>query len=88
MKCSSDQLFSVNPRRTVQAAYGALSANQEELKAVQVMAPAVLFLTIAQELRLDINQLLSAASQIIKHDDNPYRTEVAALRAYVCGELK
>lgn len=88
MKCTRDQLYSVNARTAVQAAYGALSANQSETPAVQVMAPAIAFLTISQELGLDINQLLASASQIIKHDDNPYRTEVAAFRAYVAGELK
>lgn len=88
MKCNADQIYSVSARTTVQAAYGALSANQGETPAVQVMAPAVLFLTIAQEFGLDINQLLSSAALIIKNDDNPYRTEVAALRAYVRGELK
>lgn len=88
MKCSADQLYSAPARQTVQAAYGALDSIQHETPAVQVMATAVLFKAIAEELKLDVNQLLASAAAIIKHDDNPYRTEVSALRAYVAGELK
>jgi len=88
MKLDNDKLFSVPARQTVQAAYGSLSANQHEQPAVQVMAAAVLFKVLAEELCLDISQLLSSAARLIKHDDNPYRAEVAALREYVKGELK
>lgn len=87
MKCA-DQLPFVEPRTTVQAAYGALSALQGECPGVQVAAAAVLFWTLMDELKLDVSQLLNQASRIAADDDNHYRREVAALRAYIQGELK
>lgn len=88
MKCTTDQLYSVPARSTVQAAYGALDALQHEPPAVQVMAAAVLFRTLAVELKLDVSQLMASAAHITRDDDNPYRTEVAAFRGYIQGELK
>lgn len=82
-----DQIPFVTPRETVQAAYGALSALQDERPGVQVMSAAVLFKVIADELRLDISELLNKAARITSDDDNPYRTEVAAFREYIRGEL-
>jgi hypothetical protein len=78
----------VEPRMTVQAAYGALSAIQHERPGVQVMASAILFFVLADELKLDISQLISQASRITTDDDTYFRREVKALRAYVQGELK
>lgn len=87
MKCA-DQLPFVEPRTTVQAAYGVLSALQGERPGVQVAAAAVLFYVLADELKLDLSQLINQASRIASDDDTYFRREVKALRAYVQGELK
>lgn len=83
-----DQLPFTHPMQAVQTAYGALSAVQHEAPAVQVAASAVLLRAIADELQLDLSELLSMAARIIHDDDTPYRHEVAAFRSYVRGELK
>ncbi len=88
MTCAADQLPFVEPRTVVQAAYGALSALQGERPGVQVAAASVLFWTLMDELKLDVSQVLSAVSRIVQTDDTPYRREVAALKAYIQGELK
>lgn len=84
----SDHIPFVDPRTSTQAAYGALSAVQGEHPAVQVVAAAVLFKTLCEELKLDVSQLLDQARRIINDDDTYYRREVKALREYVKGELK
>lgn len=88
MTRANDQLPFVKPREAVQAAYGALSAIQLERPGVQLAASAVLFRIIADELRLDISQLLDQARRIINDDDTMFRYEVSAFKEYVKGELR
>jgi hypothetical protein len=91
MTCTSkatDQLPFVEPRTTVQAAYGALSALQSETPGTQLGACVVLFLALVEELKLDVSQLLNQASRIATDDDTFYRPEMRALKAYIQGELK
>ena len=83
-----DHIPFVEPRQTVQAAYGALSAVQGEHPGVQVAAVAVLFKVLAEELKLDVSEVLSQAHRITNADDTYYRREVKALRDYVRGEIK
>lgn len=83
-----DSLGFSSPRTVINAAYASLSANQHERPHVQVAAAAVLFKVLMEELKLDHNDLLILADQLIKADDNYYQVEVQALRAYVQGELK
>lgn len=88
MTKANDQLPFVTPRAAVQAAYGALSAIQGERPGVQLAAATVLFRVLADELRLDISQLLDQGRRLINDDDTAFRYEVAAFREYVKGELK
>lgn len=83
-----DQISFVEPRTVLEASYGALSSIQTERPGVQVMAVAVLFKTLADELKLDVSELMNQASRIATDDDTPYRANVRALREYVKGELK
>lgn len=87
MKCATDQLPFVEPRKTIQAAYGALSAVQDESPGVQLGASAVLFLALVEELNLDVSQVLNQAKRIATDDDTFYRTEMRSLKAYIQGEL-
>jgi heterodisulfide reductase subunit B len=83
-----DHIPFVDPRTTVQAAYGALSAIQGERPGVQVMAAAILIKVLVDELKLDLSELINQASRITNDDDTYFRREVKALRDYVNGELK
>lgn len=88
MSCKAlDQAPFSDPRTTVQAAYGALSAIQGERPGTQLMAVTVLFKTLAETLGADISQLLNSAERLTTDDDTFFRREVKALREYVKGEL-
>lgn len=71
----------------VASAYAQLTVLQGEDPAIQALAPALLFLTICQELRLDVSEVLAKVGLMSKHDDTPFQREMAALRAYIRGEL-
>lgn len=70
----------------VRAAFSAVSALQVELPQVQVMGTAVLFLTMCNELGLDISEVLNKAQRMAQ--DGDIERQVSALVDYVRGELK
>lgn len=71
----------------VACAYAQLSVLDGEDPALQALAPALLFLTICQEMRLDVSEMLAKVALMSKHDDTPFQREMAALRSYIHGEL-
>jgi hypothetical protein len=82
-----DRLSMVPARDTVQTAYAALSGAQSADPAQQVMAYAILFKEACQVLRLDVSQMLDAATRLTRHAEDTYSLEVHALRDYIKKEL-
>lgn len=83
-----DRLNAVNPQDVVQAAYAALSGAQS-LRPNHIVLGAALFVrALADELGLNVSDLLAKAERIERDADVHYQPEVRALRTFIRNEVK
>lgn len=69
------------------ATYRALSALDNEKPEVRYLAPAMLFVVMAQQLSRDPHNDIAAVKRIAAAAEGPFTEQVQALRDYVNGEM-
>lgn len=82
-----DRLNAVDPFKTVQSAYAALSGAQRFDAQYQVLGAAVLFYAYSKKLGLDPFHLLHKAERIYDDANFAYGYHVRALEDYITGEI-
>lgn len=70
------------------AAYRALSVLDGEKPEVKFLAPALLFVVMAQQLGRDPHNDIAAIRRIARAAEGPFTEQVQALRDYVTGEMR
>lgn len=85
---NTDRLNSMKPQEAAQSAYAQISAVQHLPPDQQVAGAVLLLRAMAEELRLDLSQLMQQAARVMDDADTYYNREVSALRMYVRKELK
>ena len=83
MSLNRDQLNMVPAFDTIRTAYGALSGAQGDPPAQQVMAYAILFNEVCNELRLDPAEMLDKARRLHRHAEDNLSIELRALSNYI-----
>lgn len=82
-----DRLNAVDPFKTVQSAYAALSGAQRFPAQYQVLGAAVLFIAYCKRLGLDPHALLHKAERIKDDADFAFGYHARALDNYIDGEI-
>lgn len=89
MAFDRDHLNNLPARKAVDAAYCQLDSTQERTPAEQVAGTAILLVSYAEILRLDINELVHAALMWRKQDDiGTFMPVVSALDEYIREEIR
>jgi hypothetical protein len=83
-----DRLNAVDPFKTVQSAYAALSGAQRFDPQYQILGAAVLFLSYSKRLGLDPFDLLHKAERIKDDADFAFGYHARALDNYIDGEIR
>lgn len=84
---NNDRLNSTPPHAAVSAAYAQVSAVQHLPKEQQVAGAAILLRIMAEELRLDLPDLLHKAARLADSSDTYFNRSMDALREYIRKEL-
>lgn len=83
-----DQLNMVPAHGTLKTAYGALDGAQSAPAAEQVMAHAIVFHLMCEELRLDPSEMLDKARRCTRHAQDHFSIELRALKTYIREEIR
>lgn len=82
-----DQLAMAPAWHTVQTAYAAITAMQEQPPHERVAAVFLLFNEVCAQARLDPSQALDMARRMARHAEDNYSIELRALRTYIREEI-
>lgn len=82
-----DRRNNLNPAEVVKTAYDVIDTLQHHPKATAPVAAAIVVLSIANTLRLDISELFDKARRVLKDADTPFQREAAAMEQYIREEL-